>query len=442
MTDSPLHHIDTWLPFATALRETAPEGTRETSFRGSISRGSWSGSILDDGDGELRYANMSYASDDIVHDAIAPLMSLIEDRTVAVELTSTADGAVSVQVTEPSRQIELSIAGQGIDSVLLVPGAHPEPYRRAPIDHNRPLSPKVDPDAVVAIVKAVLPDASVTPSSVLDMVERRFDRPLPPDVRALYSSMASGDLVLGSDEDEYDDLFYGLAVAGIDDLDEHKWLTAAARYGMWSHGATETVAADPEGRVQGLAFSPAWLLIGGDWGGSYYVADLAPGPNGTYGQILFVDRDTLAGARWLAPSLTELLTERPTDLGPIGDTSGLAVWKPEDVTPATEVLRLRGRGEDADLSSLSGHPRLRTLVCPRGSFTGIDVVDSLPALEYLETDFTTWRYLLDSGRLPAGLLAAGFSDDDELSRQVPVANELLARCGGEPIVVTELSRPR
>ena len=41
--------------------------------------------------------------------------------------------------------------------------------------------------------------------------------------------------------------------------------------------------------MQALAVSSAWVVIGDDWGGNLYVADLAPGPTGTYGQVLFVD---------------------------------------------------------------------------------------------------------------------------------------------------------
>ncbi len=97
--------------------------------------------------------------------------------------------------------------------------------------------------------------------------------------------------------------------------------------------------------MQQLAASPEWFVVGDDGGGNLYVVDLAPGPQGTFGQVLFVNHEMSAGARWLAPSLTELLTERPATLAKLGPEGGLLVRVGShsgktlaDVQPMTEVL--------------------------------------------------------------------------------------------------------
>ena len=70
-----------------------------------------------------------------------------------------------------------------------------------------------------------------------------------------------------------------------------------------------------------------------------------------------------AGARWLAPSLTELLTERPAELADQGPEGGLLVRigshsgkTPADVQPDTEVPHVSSGPQPVDLS-----PRPATL---------------------------------------------------------------------------------
>ncbi|HMR12459.1 MAG TPA: SMI1/KNR4 family protein [Arachnia sp.] len=440
MAESPLHELDAWLPFAEALRRTAPDGTAETVFTGTLSPSSWGGSTLDDGDHEARWADRSRESRDLLHDAVGPLLALTGGREHGARVAVTATGDVRVRIVDIPVDASFSMSG-GLGSIVLVEGACPEPYRREPVDHDRPASPDVDPGAVTALVSAALPDASGASAEALDAVEARLGRRLPSDVRALYLAAGDGELVLATGEEVDDEeVLYGLRIAPLDS-DAARYLDPVARYLDWSFGATEVVAPDPAGRVQALAVSSAWVVIGDDWGGNLYVADLAPGPTGTYGQVLFVDHETSAGASWVAPSLTELLAGRPVEVGRPGTVPGMSVHRLDDVTPSTEVLRL-GAAEAVDLGPLAGHPRLRTIVVEPGAATGLDALARVPALEYLAADAETWRAMLDAGQVPPSLLAAGFTPSHgevDLLGQIAVANSLLERWGRPRIVVTELS---
>lgn len=50
-------------------------------------------------------------------------------------------------------------------------------------------------------------------------------------------------------------------------------------------------ACQPEGSVQTVYSHPGWIPMVRDWGGNYIAVDLAPGPNGTWGQIILFGRD-------------------------------------------------------------------------------------------------------------------------------------------------------
>ena len=434
-----LQNVDAWLPFADALRRTAPAGTGETVFDGTIGRSSWGGRTLDDGDAVRRHADRSKESRDLLRDAVQPLMRAV-DRTVGVRLRVAAGGDVGVRLVEVPQQVEFAMSS-GLKSVVLVPDAVPEPYRRTPVDHGRPVSQAADPDAVTTVVRAAMPDARGVSAGDLHAVELDLGRSLPPDVRALFLAANAGELILPSSDDD-DGLFYGLRIIALDDAEDRAYLAPLARSLSFGNGATEVMPRDPAGRVQPLATSPAWFAVGDDWGGNFYVVDLAPGPNGTYGQVLFVDHEMLSGARWIAASITELLTQRPVDLAPAGDAAGLSVWQVSDVSDTTEVLRLAKRSDAADLSAIAQHPRLRSLAVDPGKATGLDVVTQLPALEYLALDASAWQTLVDADRVPSGLLCAGFTPlhgSTDADAQLVVANTLLARWNQPTIKVTDLS---
>lgn len=220
----------------------------------------------------------------------------------------------------------------------------------------------------------------------------------------------------------------------------HEGWTPQARYGDWDEGCREVIGPDPEGRVQPLGFSPAWVVLGDDWGGNRFVSDLAPGPDGQIGQILLVTTEEPSLVHYLAPSLTAFLLDPEVDAEPVEtDTEGLSVESLAEVTPSTEVLSLRAGGEPAALDALADHPRLRTLEVAPGAATGAEaIVGRLPALEHLGVDVATWRRLLDAGPLPPSVLVAGFTGSTDWPDAVAVANDLLARAGRPPIAVTQV----
>jgi hypothetical protein len=46
-----------WEPFVDALRRSAPPGTQVSEFVGTVGRGTWQGTYLDDGDADARRAH-------------------------------------------------------------------------------------------------------------------------------------------------------------------------------------------------------------------------------------------------------------------------------------------------------------------------------------------------------------------------------------------------
>lgn len=91
----------------------------------------------------------------------------------------------------------------------------------------------------------------------------------------------------------------------------------ATLFQAWTYSATEVVAPDTHGRMQQLAASPAWFVIGDDGGGNLHVVDLAPGPQGTFGQVLFVDHEMSAGARGPAAPCCGLAAAAAHRAGPV-----------------------------------------------------------------------------------------------------------------------------
>lgn len=444
MAESPLHSVDTWSPFLDAMRSTAPEGTHETVFEGTVFSRSWGGLTLDDGDYQRR-SEAGWEARDLLSKAIEPVMGLVGDRGCAVRARVTRSGDGEILLIEVPDGVSLGLGSEFIDAVALVAGADPEPYRRVPVRHDDVgASPGADADAVTSLVRTALPEAVPASQTELDAAEAALRLPLPADVRALYLAAGSGDLVLAS-EDEDDGLLWGIHIIALGDQDARAYLEPKARYFSWRYGATEVVAPDPQDRVQPLAVSPAWFIVGDDGGGNLFVADLAPGPRGHVGQVLYVDHETNSGARWVAPSLTELLVGRSQVLAPFGPRDELLVRIAAhtgrtlaEVSENTEVVIVNRVPVPVDLSPLAGHRRLRTLVVEPGPVTGLDVVTALPSLEYLQLDLAGWQSLLEADRLPPTLLAAGFSGRADWTATLEVLNALLARWEQPPVEVTEL----
>ncbi|MEU0563373.1 SMI1/KNR4 family protein [Dactylosporangium sp. NPDC006015] len=441
MVDNPLHEPAVWRPLVEALLRSSPPDVRETEFVGSVSSGAYGGSTNYDGDPGRK---LDLARGERPMDALGPIADLVDGAGVAIRAVarSTGDGMVSIVAAAP--QVTFGMGNQVLEVVTLVPGADPEPFRRTPVHHDGvTVSPGADPDAVTALVRELLPEARPASLAALAAAESRLGAALPEDVRALYLAAGSGELIL---RPRQEDRFYGLQIVGLDDAAARDYLEPKARYLSWTYGATEVVPPDPHGRVQALGASPAWFVVGDDWGGNLYVVDLAPGPRGTVGQVLFVDHEISSGAQWVAPSLTELLVQRPVDLAGRASEGGLLVRVSDTtlaaVEPETEVLYVRGG--PVDLAALAGHSRIRTLSTSSDAVTDLNAVSGLPALEFLELDVNGWQRLLHAGHVPPTLLAAGLRGRADWQATVDVLNGLLTLRGQPVLDVTDVpvSSPR
>ncbi|KAI1328781.1 putative 1,3-beta-glucan protein [Xylariaceae sp. FL0255] len=61
--------------------------------------------------------------------------------------------------------------------------------------------------------------------------------------------------------------------------------------GSWRQDLQNRQDSVPAGAVQRAYAHPAWIPLVRDWGGNNLAVDLAPGPNGTWGQIILFGRD-------------------------------------------------------------------------------------------------------------------------------------------------------
>ncbi|WP_155368025.1 SMI1/KNR4 family protein [Catellatospora vulcania] len=440
MIDTTLFQAEAWRLFVTALRNSMPPEVGEAEFRGTMAPGAFGGSVAYDGD--HRVLGLGLERGERPTDMLRSLAELTGGQAVAVRGVTTRSGAAVVSIVPSAAQVSFGMGSDLLEDVHLVPGAHPEPYRREPVRCDVAVSAGADAATVTALVRQLLPDARPVDPSELAAAEADLGVALPDDVRALFLAAAEGTLVLQPADRER---FYGLRIVPLADAAARAYLQPQARYLSWRYGATEVVAPDPHGRMQQLAASPAWFVVGDDGGGNLYVVDLAPGPQGTVGQVLFVDHEMSAGARWLAPSLTELLTERPATLAKLGPEGGLLVRVGSrsgktlaDVQPTTEVLYIRAAAAPCDLSALAGH-RLRTLVTESAVVADLRAVTELPALEYLQLDVAGWQQLLAAGQVPSTLLAAGLTGRAGWADTVEVVNGLLAAWKQEPIRVIDVA---
>ncbi|KAF2262114.1 cell wall assembly and cell proliferation coordinating protein [Lojkania enalia] len=60
---------------------------------------------------------------------------------------------------------------------------------------------------------------------------------------------------------------------------------------VWRQDLLARQDSQPPNAVQKAYAHPSWIPLARDWGGNYLAADLAPGPNGTWGQIIIFGRD-------------------------------------------------------------------------------------------------------------------------------------------------------
>lgn len=159
------------------------------------------------------------------------------------------------------------------------------------------------------------------PEEWLAGYEASLGVPLPEDVRELYRWHGGGQYAFVVD---FPHLPATFGPHGLED-EEAGWARS-----------------QPPGAVRQVAWSDRWHdLFGSD--GSYIVVDLDPGPSGTYGQLVAVDRDH--ETRYvLAPSLSAFLAEFLERL-----ESGRCVVETNPLGTLEGIYLLNRRGGRADI---------------------------------------------------------------------------------------------
>jgi hypothetical protein len=397
----------TWEPLVDALRRSAPPGTHNSEFVGTIGRGGWQGTYLDDGDADLRrdhYRKLAreaaptggHGPKADLDDALRAIADLAPDTGRPVRVVAGArPGQDMVElVALPSTVVSGPVTP--ILEVVLEPGALPAQYLAtiAPLPGAAP-APSADPDAVARVVADGMSDAVGATSEEIDAAEAALPdgARLPEEVRALYGAAGSGNLKLIAEEGQAEEgRFGGFELVPLRGSVLRGAFLPAARFSTWTADAGTFAPEDPAGRVQAAIGSPFWFPVGTDGAGNVYAVDLAPAANGHVGQVLFLDHELRAGAVYRAESLAALLAGRLVE----PDRREASPRSPSD----TEFLNLEPAG---------------------------------------------WAELLDAGTVPTTLKAAGLLPDranpPALTDAILVANRLLELRGLPPIKVTLLTRP-
>ncbi len=112
--------------------------------------------------------------------------------------------------------------------------------------------------------------------SELDKLEKATGITLPEEFRLLYRSH-NGE---------------GAGLSGF--LAGFGWMELEAVLGEWKalQQAAYSIVSNKPGEIREGACQKGWIPFGDDGGGSFLVVDLAPGPEGTYGQIITIDHDS------------------------------------------------------------------------------------------------------------------------------------------------------
>lgn len=410
----------TWEPFVDALRRSAPPGTEVSEFVGTVGRGAWQGTYLDDGDADLRRDHYRKLAREAARtggrgpkadldDAMRALAEHTPDVEHVVRVVAAArpDSDAVELVALPSTVVSGPVTP--ILEVVLEPGTLPAQYLATIVPpSDAAVAPSADPDAVARVIAERMPDA--VGASPDEMAAAEANLPagshLPDEVRALYASAGSGNLKLPPEEDR----FGGFEIVPLSGSSLREAFLPAARFGTWTADVGTFAREDPSGRVQPVIGSPLWFPVGTDGAGNVYAADLAPGANGHVGQILLLDHEMRAGAVYRAESLAALLV-------------GRAVSPAEPRRDVEQPEEVRGAS--------SGEP-------------GLDQLDQRGP-EFLNLDPAGWAERLDAGTVPDTLKAAGLVPDrarpPALPESILTANRLLDLRGLEPIEVTRLTRP-
>lgn len=446
-----------WADLVGALRGHARHPGQTVELFGSVAAHSASGEVLIDG-----------IADEAANDWDAPALTALFALT---EVDPRRAMALRVRVTDAGAGITTVLSGEGIELerlrhpetvvVELEPGALPAPYRRqpTPADYARRVSPTADAAFVAAYAAAQIHERGApVAAEALAATEARLGVPLPEEVRALFAVTGSGILPVrqldrarrlaaaGEASDDGPETFWETILSPGED---RSYPSSAERSSSWQFGALEVPPDDPEHRLVDTAHSDAWYPIAGE-GGEFVVVDLAPGPAGHVGQLLWVPRFPNAGAVWLAPSLAHALRHGYADMTVPDPTPGAAVnidgthgLASEQVAAHVEVARINVAA--VDLTPLRDKPRLRTvaLAALGDARAAADVFDTLPALEYLEAPADDIRRLGAWGRLPRTLKAVGLrlEPDARLEDTVALVDALRALRGLPGMVVETFRLP-
>jgi cell wall assembly regulator SMI1 len=417
----------TWEPFVDALRRSAPPGTELSEFVGTVGRGAWQGTYLDDGDADLRRDHYRKLAREAARtggrgpkaeldDALRALADLTPDAEQVVRVVAAGrpdDDAVEL-VALPPAVVSGPVAP--ILEVVLEPGALPAQYLATIVpSSDAAVAPSADPDAVARVIAERMPDAVGATPDEIAAAEANLPAGshLPDEVRALYASAGSGNLELMPEEDG----FGGFEIVPLSGSFLREAFLPAARFDTWTADVGTFAPEDPSGRVQSVIGSPLWFPVGTDGAGNVYAADLAPGANGHVGQILLLDHEMRAGAVYRAESLAALLVGRT-----------VAAKQGSD-----EV----GQGSGDQSGGTSGP----------AEGAGPREADRVPSSdpEFVNLDPATWLERLDAGTVPETLKAAGLVPDGAHPPALPgailVANRLLGLRGLPLIEVTGLTRP-
>ncbi|KAL6708128.1 Cell wall assembly regulator [Coniothyrium glycines] len=117
---------------------------------------------------------------------------------------------------------------------------------------------------------------------------------------------------------------------------------------LWRQDLLARQDSQPPNAVQKAYAHPAWIPLARDWGGNYLAADLAPGPNGTWGQIIIFGRDydcKYVVARSWSALLASIADDFASPNVQVEEESGelkLLAFKRQNVEPPfLEILRWR-----------------------------------------------------------------------------------------------------
>lgn len=441
-----------WTRVARALRADAPPGTAVSRFTGMVSPSSWGGSFDDDGDSSARLDQDSPSRNEL-SDALSAAGNAQDERGIGACISVEASGAGEFTLVDLPASVEIGVS-KPVSAVVLVRDALPEVYRRKAVLPeallpltSQPAIPTIDRGAqqITQLIKERMPGAIGASTSLIEAAEQQLGIALPSEVRALYSAAASGELILSNDEDANG--FYGFEIIPLDDADLRVAYTPERRFPGWTYGANAVAETAPSGAVQPLAGSPYWFPIAHDWGGNVYAVDLAPGPQGIFGQVLFLDHEASAGAVRIATSLSELLlgdeapriprASAPNPVVYVNDRSDRTIVGIADQPVA--ALNIGRVAEPVDLGPVleATSPTatsLRSLEAARGSLTSPQQIAGFTGLEYLKLAPAEWKVLFEHDAVPPTLLAASVSGGD-LLETVELSNRLLA-AWSQPLIHT------